>query len=183
MSLGHRVRWSVLGATGIVTAVFAATVAPPSAVAAPASPLYPQVGAGTQFLDHASYLAGFDEPAWYEANIPFVDLPDADDRRTSTTTAGASTRRRCKYTGPEDGWIVSEFLGRSATRRRTGASTPPPGHHIYEGRWLRDHRYLDDYLDYWLRGTGAGPKPATDELNENTTDWAHQYSFWAADAA
>ncbi|MGL5930288.1 MAG: MGH1-like glycoside hydrolase domain-containing protein, partial [Dermatophilaceae bacterium] len=56
------------------------------------------------------------------------------------------------------------------------------GHHIYEGRWLRDSRYLDDYVDYWLTGAGSGPKPANDFLGKDTTDWAHQYSFWAADA-
>ncbi|WP_201766227.1 MGH1-like glycoside hydrolase domain-containing protein [Leifsonia xyli] len=87
-----------------------------------------------------------------------------------------------KYTGPQDGWIVTEFLpgaGYAAPGRSISAAA---GHHLREGRWLRDTRYLDDYVDYWLSGSGSGAKPATDGLNENTTDWAHQYSFWIADS-
>ncbi|MBM3878433.1 MAG: hypothetical protein FJ387_01750 [Verrucomicrobia bacterium] len=42
----------------------------------------------------------------------------------------------------------------------------PAGHHFYEGRWLRDPQYLDDYAVFWFRKGG--------ELR--------RYSFWAADA-
>ncbi|KOV83868.1 discoidin domain-containing protein [Nocardia sp. NRRL S-836] len=143
--------------------------------------LYPVVGAGTDVLDHAALLGDVQEPAWYEANIPFVDLPDREIRDTYYYR-WRTYREALKYTGPEDGWIVSEFLGPVGYSAPNGGIVAAAGHHVYEGRWLRDHRYLDDYVDYWLRGSGSGPKPATDFLNENTTDWAHQYSFWAADA-
>ncbi|MFD4635874.1 discoidin domain-containing protein [Lentzea sp. NPDC058436] len=143
--------------------------------------LYPSVGAGTNFLNHSELLGGVPEPAWYEANIPFVDLPDREIRDTYYYR-WRTYREALKYTGPKDGWIVSEFLGPVGYSAPNGGIVAAAGHHVYEGRWLRDHRYLDDYVDYWLRGAGAGPKPATDFLNKNTTDWAHQYSFWAADA-
>jgi len=139
------------------------------------------VGPGTHLLDHAAKLAGFVEPEWYEANIPFVDLPDPAIEDTYYYR-WRTFKEALKYTGPDDGWIVSEFLGPVGYSAPNGGIVAAAGHHIYEGRWLRDGRYLDDYIDYWLRGSGAGPKPATDGLNENTTDWAHQYSFWAADA-
>ncbi|PRX50013.1 alpha-galactosidase-like protein [Prauserella shujinwangii] len=154
----------------------------PAAEAAPqAPPLYPAVGEGTSFLDHRSAVDGFAEPEWYEANIGFVDLPDQEIEDTYYYRWRVF-KEALKYTGPDDGWIVSEFLGPVGYSAPGGAISAAAGHHIYEGRWLRDTRYLDDYLDYWLRGSGSGPKPATDGLNENTTDWAHQYSFWAADA-
>src|ERR1035441_8204544 len=38
--------------------------------------------------------------------------------------------------------------------------------HYYEGRWLRDARYLDDYSVFWLRKGGG----------------VRSYSFWVADA-
>jgi Mannosylglycerate hydrolase MGH1-like glycoside hydrolase domain len=63
-----------------------------------------------------------------------------------------------------------------------GGISAAAGHHIAEARWIRDTRYLDDYINYWLVGDGAGPKPAEDGVNKNTTDWAHEYSFWAATA-
>ncbi|MFC6092606.1 discoidin domain-containing protein [Saccharothrix lopnurensis] len=167
-------------ATGATTPVAAAPTPAPAPAAEP-YPMYPPVGAGTALFDHGAKLAGFVEPDWYEANIPFVDLPDAEIEDTYYYR-WRTYKEALKYTGPEDGWIVSEFLGPVGYSAPGGGIVAAAGHHVYEGRWLRDSRYLDDYLDYWLRGSGAGPKPATDFLNEHTTDWAHQYSFWAADA-
>jgi hypothetical protein len=160
-----------------------AVASPATATPAPAAlpPMYPEVGAGTRLLDHAAKLAGFVEPEWYEANIPFVDLPDTAIEGTYYYR-WRTYKEALKYTGPKDGWILSEFLGPVGYSGPGGGIDAAAGHHIYEGRWLRDNRYLDDYIDYWLRGSGSGPKPATDGLNKNTTDWAHQYSFWAADA-
>ncbi|MBP2335101.1 hypothetical protein JOF41_001279 [Saccharothrix coeruleofusca] len=169
-------------ATSLLTPLLLATclvVPPASAGPARPSPPYPEVGAGTRLLDHPAKLAGFVEPEWYEANIPFVDLPDREIEDTYYYR-WRTYKEALKRTG--DGWIVSEFLGPVGYSAPGGGIVAAAGHHVYEGRWLRDSRYLDDYLDYWLRGSGSGPKPATDFLNENTTDWAHQYSFWAADA-
>ncbi|GIM89817.1 MGH1-like glycoside hydrolase domain-containing protein [Paractinoplanes toevensis] len=147
-----------------------------------AVPVYPPVGPTTAILDHAALLGSVPEPEWYEANIPFVDVPDTTIRDTYYYR-WRTFKEALKYTGPQDGWIVSEFLGPVGYSAPSGGIDAAAGHHLYEGRWLRDRRYLDDYLDYWLTGSGAGPKPATDALNDNATDWAHQYSFWAVDAA
>jgi hypothetical protein len=37
---------------------------------------YPSVGRGTHFLNDRALLGSTDEKAWYEANIPFLDVPD-----------------------------------------------------------------------------------------------------------
>lgn len=162
----------VVGVLGAPTPVAAA-----SADYAP----YPSAGAGTSFVDHSAALAGVADPDWYESNIPFVDLPDAEIESTYYYR-WRTFKEALKYTGPDDGWIVSEFLGPVGYSGPGGGISAAAGHHIYEGRWLRDQRYVDDYVDYWLTGSGAGAKPATDGLNKETTDWAHQYSFWVADA-
>lgn len=144
-------------------------------------PMYPEVGRGTAVLDHKALLGDVVEADWYEANIPFVDLPDQESRDTYYYRWRV-IKHALKYTGPQEGWILSEFLGPVGYSAPNGGIVAAAAHHVREGRWLRDSRYLDDYIDYWLRGSGAGPKPATDFLNKNTTDWAHQYSFWIADA-
>ncbi|MFI8090767.1 MGH1-like glycoside hydrolase domain-containing protein [Streptomyces sp. NPDC086080] len=146
-----------------------------------ATAMYPPVGAGTAFLDHPSLLGDLPEAEWYEANIPFVDLPD-DAIRDTYYYRWRVIKHALKYTGPREGWILSEFLGPVGYSAPHGGIVAAAAHHVREARWLRDHRYLDDYIGYWLRGSGSGPKPATDFLNKNTTDWAHQYSFWIADA-
>ncbi|GAA3987852.1 hypothetical protein GCM10022247_02680 [Allokutzneria multivorans] len=145
-----------------------------------AAPVYPQPGPGTQVLDQDAKLTGFPERGWFKANIPFVDLPDKQIESVYYYR-WRSFYEAQKYT--REGWITSEFLGPVGYSAPDGGIVAAAGHHVYEGRWLRDTRYLDDYLRYWMRGSGAGPKPATEFLNKNTTDWAHQYSSWLADAA
>ncbi|BCJ48624.1 hypothetical protein Asp14428_00990 [Actinoplanes sp. NBRC 14428] len=176
-------KWTA-GLAACVTVLVSLAAPAPAAQAGRAAdvPVYPAVGPATRFLDHAALLGDVAEPQWYEANIPFVDLPDADIQATYYYR-WRTYKEALKYAGPGDGWIVSEFLGPVGYSAPYGGINAAAGHHVYEGRWLRDRRYVDDYLDYWLRGSGAGPKPATDQLNDNTTDWAHQYSFWAVDAA
>jgi hypothetical protein len=39
--------------------------------------------------------------------------------------------------------------------------------HLAEGRWLRDPRYADDYIRFWLRGNAGKPEPHF-----------HKYSSW-----
>jgi hypothetical protein len=45
------------------------------------------------------------------------------------------------------------------------------GHHIREGRWIHDNRYLDEYLLYWLRGKDGKPHDV-----QNFSSW----TVWAA---
>lgn len=179
--MGLRVRIGVMLA-GVLVVAGSAAVVTPARAAGGAPVLYPPTGPGTSFLDHRALLGDVPEPAWYEANIPFVDLPDRDIQDTYYYR-WRTFKEALKYTGAKDGWIVTEFLGPVGYAAPFGGINAAAGHHLYEGRWLRDRRYLDDYLDYWLTGSGAEAKPATEALNKNTTDWAHQYSFWLVDAA
>jgi len=142
---------------------------------------YPEVGRGTRFLDQDALLAGYAEPEWYKANIPFLEVPDREIQdvyyyRWSTY------KRHIKYTDQQNGYIITEFHNAPGYAAPLGGIVAAAGHHVYEGRWLRDTRPLDDYLRYWLQGPGAGPKPKEDYVNEHTDDWAHEYAWWAADA-
>ena len=167
-----------LAAAGLIAQLALAGVADAAeTTAAPAAP-----AAGTHFLDHSSALAGYADPAWYEANIPFVDLPDATMENVYYYRWRVF-KEHLRYTNPTDGWISTEFLdccGYAAPYQAINAAT---GHQLTEGRWLRDPSYGRDYLKFWLTGPGAGPKPATDDVNADTTDWAHEYSVWLATSA
>lgn len=143
---------------------------------------HPTPGAGTHFLDHAAALAGYSDPAWYEANIPFVDLPDAT-MQSVYYYRWRVYKEHLRYTNPTDGWISTEFLDCCGYAAPYQAIDAAAGHQLTEGRWLRDPGYGQDYLKFWLTGPGAGPKPATDDVNADTTDWAHEYSVWLATSA
>ncbi|SEF24047.1 NPCBM-associated, NEW3 domain of alpha-galactosidase [Amycolatopsis pretoriensis] len=126
--------------------------------------------------------AGYADPAWYEANIPFVDLPDAT-MQSVYYYRWRVWKEHLRYTDTANGWISTEFLDCCGYAAPYQAINAAAGHQLTEGRWLRDPGYAQDYLRFWLTGPGAGPKPATDDVNADTTDWAHEYSVWLATSA
>jgi len=60
---------------------------------------------------------------------------------------------------------LTEFLP------RTNPVSSAVGHHVMEGRWIRDNLYLDQNLLYWLRGTDGTPHDS-----QNFSSW----TVWAA---
>ena len=98
-----------------------------------------------------------------QGNIPLFDCPDEDIRRTYYFRWW-SYRKHVKQT--PDGYVVTEFLPKVSWSGKHNAINCPAGHHFYEGRWLRDPKYLNDYAVFWFRKGGS----------------VRAYSFWAADA-
>jgi hypothetical protein len=142
---------------------------------------YPVQGNGTNVLDKASLLGASEDPAWFQANIPFLEVPDRQIQDVYYYRWMAY-KEHLVYTGPEYGWLSNEFLSPASYGAPYGGISAAAGHQITEGRWLRDQQYVKDAIGYWLNGPGQFPKPRTESLNPDTGDWAHQYSFWAADA-
>ncbi|MGB2754335.1 MAG: hypothetical protein WBD75_08180 [Phycisphaerae bacterium] len=97
------------------------------------------------------------------ANIPLFECPDKDFERTYYFRWW-TYRKHVKKT--PDGYVITEFLPKVPWSRKHNTISCPAGHHFYEGRWLRNGKYLDDYAVFWFRKGGA----------------PRQYSFWAADA-
>lgn len=58
---------------------------------------------------------------------------------------------------------ISEFLTKNPVSSAVG-------HHLLEGRWLHDQRYLDQDLHYWLRGKMG--KPHDTQKYSSWTAWA-----------
>ena len=96
-------------------------------------------------------------------NIPLLNCPDEDVQRTYYFRWW-TYRKHIKKTPA--GFIVDEFLPNVGWAGKFNSISCAAGHHIYEGRWLRDPKFLDDYACFWFRG-GGDPR---------------NYSFWAADA-
>ena len=84
--------------------------------------------------------------------------------RRSTTSAGGPSAKHIKQT--PDGFIITEFLPQVGWAGKHNTINCAAGHHLHEGRWLNDPKYLDDYSLFWFR---KGGKP-------------RRYSFWAADS-
>ncbi len=98
--------------------------------------------------------------AWLDANVPAFECSDAGVEETYWFRWWALRKQLRK--DPDSGrFVFGEFI----TRARPVSSAL--GHHLMEGRWLRDQTFHDDYLLYWLRGKGGQPQ-----------DHLHRFSQW-----
>jgi hypothetical protein len=110
-----------------------------------------------------NFISNADSWAFLSQNIPLLDCPDKDLERTYYFRWW-TYRKHIKKT-PE-GYVITEFLPDVPWAGKYNTISCPAGHHFYEGRWLRNHTYLNDYASFWFHG-GGNPR---------------SYSFWAADA-
>jgi len=53
-----------------------------------------------------------------------------------------------------DGFVVTEFLPKVGWAKKHNTINCPAGHHLYEGRWLRDPKYLNDYTRFYFGNGG-----------------------------
>ena len=103
--------------------------------------------------------------AWdfIRTNAPLLDCPDKELEEIYYFRWW-TYRKHIKET--PDGFIITEFLPAVGWAGKHNSISCAAGHHLREGRWLKDPRYLDDYSVFWFRKGGS---PRT-------------YSFWAADS-
>jgi hypothetical protein len=105
---------------------------------------------------------------WLRANVPLFECPDREVEELYYFRWWSFRKHLAKTT---NGFVLTEFL---VPVRHAGAANTiscAAGHHLAEGRWLRDGRYADDYTRFWLRGNGGGPQPHF-----------HKFSSWFAAA-
>lgn len=116
--------------------------------------------------DEELYQGAYPNAAAWEflkGNIPLLDCPD-EDIQSTYYFRWWTYRKHLKRTPA--GFIVDEFLPNVGWAGKYNSISCAAGHHFYEGRWLRDPKFLDDYARFWFRG-GGDPR---------------RYSFWAADS-
>jgi len=104
-----------------------------------------------------------DEQAWIAGNVPLLRCPDAVIQDVYYFR-WAVYRRHLRQT--PGGWVVTEFI-QPGPGGKHGTINAAAGHHLYEGRWLRDPCFLDDYSRFWFTDPDAQP---------------HLYAEWIADA-
>lgn len=100
---------------------------------------------------------------WLQRSIPFFECSDAGIEETYYFRWWIY-RKHIKQT--QDGFVVTEFLPDARHAGKHNTINCPVGHQLYEGRWIKNQRYLDDYCLFMLRKGGR----------------LHNYSCWFADA-
>jgi hypothetical protein len=104
--------------------------------------------------------------AWYRERIPFLETPDSAIDATYYYRWELLTKH-LTYGSPETGYTFTEFIDRPFWSGAFGAISCPLGHQLYEVRWLKDRRILEDFARYWFETPGAQPR---------------SYSNWYGDA-
>ena len=112
---------------------------------------------------YSQYISNSEAFNFLEKNIPFFECPDKEIEQTYYFRWW-TYRKHIKKT--EEGFVITEFLPKVPWAGKHNTISASAGHHIYEGRWLRDRKYLNDYATFWFKNGGT---PCT-------------YSLWIADA-
>lgn len=106
---------------------------------------------------------------WLSQNIPLLECPD-EVLEQNYYYRWWSFRKHLKKT--PDGFIFTEFIEPVKHAGKYNSISCALGHHIYEGRWLKNNDYLKEYIDFWLYHANVG----------ETRDRFHQFSSWVDDA-
>ncbi len=85
---------------------------------------------------------------WMKTEIPLFECSDKDIER-AYYFRWWTFRKHIKST--EDGVIITEFLPKVPWSGEHNAIIAPVGHHLYEGRWLKNsEKYLKSYVKFFL---------------------------------
>ncbi len=96
----------------------------------------------------------FQEDAqWYMDNIPFFECSDKQIEQVYYYR-WKMYKAHIRNVG-ENQFVITEFINDMGWDRDPYSTiNAATMHHIYEGRWLRDSRYIDGYIDYMYHNGG-----------------------------
>ncbi len=115
-----------------------------------------------------NYVPNAQSFEWLSQNIPLFECPDSVIQKVYYYRWWA-LRKHLKQTS--DGFIFTEFITKVNHAGKHNAVSSALGHHIYEGRWLRNQQYINDYITFWL---DVDPK--------HTVQRFHGFSSWIDNA-
>ncbi|HSU50168.1 MAG TPA: hypothetical protein VLJ41_06250, partial [Segetibacter sp.] len=84
---------------------------------------------------------------WLSKTVPLFECPDTTIEKIYYYRWW-TFRKHLKKT-PE-GYVFTEFITPMNHAGKYNTISSALGHHIYEGRWLRDTSYINQYIHFWL---------------------------------
>ncbi len=157
--------------------LFAALISLPLALSAkPASKSQAKVLKADDYRHYVEYFNRMeDEPIvqavpnadawnWMDENIPLFACPQ-DNFEEMWYFRWWSMRKGIQETPL--GYVINEFLVKRSYADKYNMIACAIGHHTYEGRWIHNQQYLNDYLNIWYRGNEGG-----------TMKQLHKFSSW-----
>src|ERR1044072_4523890 len=94
-----------------------------------------------------------EDAQWYLDNIPFFECSDKQIEQVYYYR-WKLYKAHIRNVG-DNSYVITEFINHVPWDREPYCTINAASmHHIYEGRWLRDRRYMDGYIDYLYQGGG-----------------------------
>ena len=123
---------------------------------------------------------------WMTNNVPLFECPDKQIEEMYYYRWWAF-RKSIRET--PQGYVINEFLVNRSYADKYNMIACALGHHIMEGRWLLNTKYIDDNVRIWLRGDDGKPMFRLDtfsswlpyamyqrSLQLGNKDWMLQYN-------
>jgi hypothetical protein len=101
-----------------------------------------------QVLDHSKLAIQYynTDAQWYLDNIPFFECSDKQIEQVYYYR-WKMYKAHIRHVG-DDQYVITEFINHVAWDRDPYCTIDAASmHHIYEGRWLKDNRYVDGYIN------------------------------------
>ncbi|MDL2241452.1 exo-alpha-sialidase [Bacteroidales bacterium OttesenSCG-928-L03] len=104
---------------------------------------------------------------WMKENIPLFECPQANFEQMFYYRWW-TLRKHIKET--PQGYVMTEFLVNRSYADQYNMIACALGHHLYEGRWLHNPAYLDQYVHVWFRGNEGKPMKRLRNFSSWTSD-------------
>ena len=115
-----------------------------------------------------NYIPNSQAAGWLSQQVPLFECPDTTIEKIYYYRWW-TFRKHLRQT--PDGFVFTEFITPMKHAGKYNTISSALGHHIYEGRWLRDTQYIDQYIRFWLYADKQTPAPHL-----------HAFSSWLQDA-
>ncbi len=113
-------------------------------------------------------IANREASTWLQQSIPLFECPDREVEEIYYFRWWSFRKHLVRTPA---GFVITEFLTPVRHAGKFNTISCAAGWHLAEGRWLRDDQYLNNYIEFWLRGNGGESQPHF-----------HNYSSWFAAA-
>ncbi|WP_443939432.1 MGH1-like glycoside hydrolase domain-containing protein [Pedobacter sp. MW01-1-1] len=106
---------------------------------------------------------------WLAVNVPLFECPDSVLEQNYYYRWWSFRKHIVKT--PE-GFIITEFIEPVKHAGKYNSLSCALGHHLYEGRWIKNQEYLQEDIAYWFYHADVG----------QSKQRFHQFSSWVEDA-
>lgn len=103
---------------------------------------------------------------WMQDNIPLLDCPDKEFEQMWYFRWWAFRKHIVET---PYGYALTEFIIHRSHADKWDMISCAVGHHIYEGRWLRDPKWIEDYMRVWFTGDDGSPMKGYNKFSSWTS--------------